>query len=144
MLKNMTNLNKILENYRIGRGFEQKECKLSMNWQLSYIKKKEIFKLMQLKLNGYALICVTSLLILPIRFGASLATSRCSSSTEVRISLPVSGFANTTRKTIIGWCDQASGFKRVLETKDLPVSRCFFWINFVSSLKFNTLLSASF
>jgi hypothetical protein len=46
MLKNMTNLNKILENYRIGREFEQKECKLSMNWQLSYIKKKEIFNLM--------------------------------------------------------------------------------------------------
>jgi hypothetical protein len=31
MLKNMTNLNKILENYRIGREFEQKECKMGMN-----------------------------------------------------------------------------------------------------------------
>jgi len=31
MLKNMTSLNKILENYRIGRDFEQKECEFSTN-----------------------------------------------------------------------------------------------------------------
>jgi len=31
MPKNMTGLNKTLEKYRIGRGFEQKECDFSMN-----------------------------------------------------------------------------------------------------------------